>query len=223
MTSLRPPPNTQSKWISYNSRRPLSRTKGPRPTTWEDSGFKWGAWDLEGDRPWPLKTQQLGGSVRYPYDPQLPKHSQHIRQCHARGGIVLKGNWAEDHSHPRLWQHLESYYWDNCLVPQLMRNPPQPGAEHWWTRLVYRSVFPGRYLGTEQQLVEREREVNEMLSQQWSRPMTWRDLVGIDLEPRSKTRSVIYCRPVTKVQAVYLDRLVIGLAAFSNQAEAEAE
>lgn len=168
--------------------------------TWEDSGFKWGAFDLIGERPWRLQIEQQGGSVRYPYDTRDTKHSQHVRACQGQQ-VIVKGNWAEDHSHPRQYQDLDSYYWDNCLLPQLMTTPRPRSSRDWWTRLVKGGPFPGRYLGTERELQAREHRVNQLL-QALGQARRWRDLIKVNPFGYDDN-TVIWLRPQSQVLEWY--------------------
>ncbi len=177
------------------------RERSPVLNTWEDSGFRWGAFDLRGERPWSLRITQHGGSVIYPY-PVTPgqKQSQHVRSC-AAGSIIVKGNWREDHSHPKQYEHLDSYYWDNPLLPQLITEPRPTKATDWWCRLVYGGPFPGRYLGGDAELLKRERAVNEML-QQLGQASSWRDLITVN-DFGWESNTVVWLRPHSEVLEWY--------------------
>lgn len=104
-----------------------------------DSGFKWGPFELRGKEPWRLTTEQKGGSVVYPYAVGTPKVSQHCRSVDQQHSIIHKGNHFSDFTHPR--DYLDTtdwFWWDNCLWPQLM----DMTRDKQWTRMVYRGCFP---------------------------------------------------------------------------------
>lgn len=183
---MRPPPNQR---LAKHNTHPARQPRGQ-----DDSGWRWGPFELTGDRPWSLKADFLGGQVSYPYPDFIAKQSQHISQCTGTGAIICKGNHVQHFTHPGDYVDREWYYWDNCLLPQfMMPNPANPRGEKVWTRLVYKSPFPGRYRGTDDQLRDREQKINDMLSEQAKTAMTWQDLCLPSLKPRHTRPCVLLC------------------------------
>ena len=132
----------------------------------DDSGFRWGPFNIQGPRPWRLQIEQLGGSVYYPYDyhPRRAKISQGPRDADLTKPIIMKGNHFEAFTHARDLANTEWYYWDNCLVPQLMMpSAANPHGEKHWTRLVYRSTAPEAITATEAELEQHLLRVNEQI------------------------------------------------------------
>jgi len=130
----------------------------------DDSGFRWGPFNILGDKPWKLKIQQMGGSVCYPYD----YNPRHAKISHGPGDadlskpIIMKGNHFENFTHARDLGLANWYYWDNCLVPQLMYpSEANPCGGKDWTRLVYRSTAPAEITATEGELAQHLARVNE--------------------------------------------------------------
>ena len=132
----------------------------------DDSGFRWGPFNILGNKPWPLRIQQLGGSVYYPYDyhPRRAKISHGPTDADLTKPIIMKGNHFEAFTHARDLANTEWYYWDNCLVPQLMSpSAANPHGEKHWTRLVYRSTAPEAITATEGELAQHLLRVNEQI------------------------------------------------------------
>lgn len=157
-----------------------------------DSGFRWGPFNLEGARPWRLRIQQRGGSVVYPYPDREPKVSQHISDCDTTKPIIHKGNHFSQFTHPRDYPpNCEFYFWDNCLLPQLMyRTEANPTGTKQWTRIVYRSTVSIDNQATESELDLHERRVNDRLRHMsGGRTQSWRDVIKIlrPCEPRGRT------------------------------------
>lgn len=169
-----------------------------RPHREDDSGFRWGCFSLSGSRPWPLRTQSLGGSVIYPYPDTDPKHSQHIRDCEPMGPIIVKGNHAEQFTHPREYSDRPSYYWDNSLLPEIMPRPPDRSARQWWTRLVKAGPFPGEFTGTENQVRAREQAVNDYL-RSFGQAERWDLLIRVNEQTTARTKHVIWLEPQSAV------------------------
>ena len=129
-----------------------------------DSGFKWGPFNIQGPRPWPLKIQQQGGAVYYPYPyhPRRDKVSHGPLDADLTQPIIMKGNHFEQFTHARDLKDAEWYYWDNCLLPQLMYpSAANPHGDKDWTRLVYQSTAPAEITATEGELDQHLARVNE--------------------------------------------------------------
>ena len=129
----------------------------------EDSGFRWGPFNIQGDKPWRLKIQQLGGSVYYPYEYKARevKISHGPRDADLSLPIIMKGNHFEAFTHARDLETAEWYYWDNCLIPQLMsRSEANPTGNKDWTRLVYKSTAPERITASDGELSQHLARVN---------------------------------------------------------------
>jgi hypothetical protein len=76
----------------------------------------------------------------------------------------MKGNHFEAFTHARDLASAEWYYWDNCLVPQLMMpSAANPHGEKHWTRLVYRSTAPEAITAPEGELAQHLLRVNEQI------------------------------------------------------------
>lgn len=166
----------------------------------DDSGFKWGPFNLQGPKPWRLKIVPWQGSVVYPYsNPAFrAKVSHGPHQFDPTLPVIHKGNNMGDFCHPLTYpEHTEWYYWDNSLLPQFM-NPcaANPSGAKVWTRLVYKGIFPGRYIGTEDLLEQREREINHLIRQLANGvAYRWQDIVRIDyIEYRPRAR-ILLCLP----------------------------
>ena len=132
----------------------------------DDSGFRWGPFEIHGEKPWPLRIQQLGGSVYYPYDyhPRRTKISHGPCDADLSKPIIMKGNHFDAFTHARDLGLAEWYYWDNCLIPQLMyRNAANPHGDKDWTRLVYRSTAPSEITATDSELAQHLSRVNETI------------------------------------------------------------
>lgn len=166
----------------------------------DDSGFKWGPFNIEGPKPWRLKIVSWQGSVVYPYLNPTFRHkvSHGPHQFRQDQPVICKGNNMGDFTHPDIYNTAcEWYYWDNSLLPQFM-NPcaANPRGDKIWTRLVYRGIFPGRYLGTEQELAEREHKVNELIRQLANGVRhRWQDVVRIDYVDYRPRRRILLCLP----------------------------
>ena len=155
----------------------------------EDSGFKWGPFNLQGPRPWILKTEAWGGSVKYPYS--RPKISQQITDVDLTQPIIHKGNDFACFTHFRDYpSDTQVYFWDNCLLPQFMQTSgANPTGTKTWTRIVYKSQFPGRFTGTERDLQLNEQRVNREIQRQGQG--TWQDTVKRPWLKTSKTRCLL--------------------------------
>lgn len=132
----------------------------------DDSGFRWGPFNIQGPRPWRLQIQQLGGSVYYPYPyhPRRTKISHGPLDADLAQPIIMKGNYFEAFTHAQDLAGAEWYYWDNCLVPQLMYpSPANPHGDKHWTRLVYKSTAPAEITATEGELDQHLHRVNEQI------------------------------------------------------------
>lgn len=130
----------------------------------DDSGFRWGPFNILGDKPWRLQIQQQGGSVYYPYQ----SHSRRAKVSHGPTDadlskpIIMKGNHFEQFTHERDLASAEWYYWDNCLIPQLMSpSAANPTGHKDWTRLVYKSTAPEQITATDSELAQHLARVNE--------------------------------------------------------------
>jgi hypothetical protein len=74
----------------------------------------------------------------------------------------MKGNHFEQFTHARDLKDAEWYYWDNCLLPQLMYpSAANPHGDKDWTRLVYQSTAPAEITATEGELDQHLARVNE--------------------------------------------------------------
>ena len=105
-----------------------------------DSGYRWGPFALSGNGPWRLRAQHLGGDVIYPYPTGGEKQSQGPEVLEPNTNYIYKGNLYENHTHPMHFpQGSNFYFWDNCLIPQIQHESPNPTH---WCRLVYNSAFP---------------------------------------------------------------------------------
>ncbi len=154
----------------------------------QDSGFRWGPFELHDQEQFkgrrPLYIEQKGGCVHYPYavDPNN-KRSHHISEVDTSKPIIHKGNHFGHFTHFRDYpEDCEVYFWDNCLLPQLMyRNEANPAGDKNWTRIVYRSTMPGWVHSTEDRLQWHEDRVNARL-QKDSRGQiqSWRDIIRIE-------------------------------------------
>lgn len=144
----------------------------------DDSGFRWGPFEIHGPKPWPLQIQQTGGSVYYPYDyhPRRAKQSHGPTDADLSQPIIMKGNYFENFTHARDLGDAEFYYWDNCLLPQLMyHNAANPHGDKDWTRLVYRSTAPAGITATEGELEQHLNRVNSQIKRisQGSKSSLW--------------------------------------------------
>ena len=119
------------------------------------------------------------------------------------GPIIVKGNHADEFTHPREYSDRPSYYWDNSLLPEIMPRPPDRSARQWWTRLVKAGPFPGEFTGTIAQVREREQAVNDYLrsfgqGERWDLLCRMRDAPGprsdyvVWLEPQSQVTQWFY-------------------------------
>lgn len=173
----------------------------------DDSGFRWGPFNLSGPRPWPLRIQQQGGAVIYPYrDQGREKRSHGPRAVDPNLPIIMKGNFFEDFTHIRQFAASEVYYWDNCLLPQLMyENPANPRGAKVWCRLVQGSTAPGLYTQTEPEIQAHETRVNDWLRRESrDRVRDWRDLCRVYRPVKSRSRRVLLCLSQTlTLQAYY--------------------
>lgn len=117
-----------------------------------DSGFRWGPFNLQGTEPWRLLTEQRGGSVIYPYkSTSTQKHSQHITDIDQRLPVIHKGNHFTKFTHPRDYDRTcDWFWWDNCLLPQIM----DLTDDKQWTRIVFRGCFPDEITITDRELTE---------------------------------------------------------------------
>jgi len=166
----------------------------------DDSGFKWGPFNIIGPKPWRLKIVPWQGSVVYPYsNPAFrAKVSHGPHQFDPDMPVICKGNNMSDFTHPDTYpDHTEWYYWDNSLLPQFMTNcAANPRGEKVWTRLVYRGIFPGRYRGTEQELEQREREINDLIRRLANGvAYRWQDIVRIDYIEYNPRPRILLCLP----------------------------
>lgn len=162
----------------------------------DDSGFRWGPFNILGPRPWPLRIQQQGGSVYYPYrDTHRQKHSHGPRAVDPTLPIIMKGNFFEDFTHIRDFALSEVYYWDNCLLPQLMyTNPANPRGSKVWCRLVQGSTAPGGYTGSDQQYQEHQLRVNDWLQREsQGQVRDWREICRVYRPVRSRAPRVLLC------------------------------
>jgi len=164
-----------------------------------DSGFRWGPFEIQdqGTGLRPLRIQQWGGCVRYPYEPSEVKHSQHISQVNTLRPIIHKGcHYGSEFTHPRDYpDHTEWYFWDNCLIPEYQTPPhDQPGKN--WCRLVFRGCFPGDYLGRDQDLTEHEHRVTDRLGHTWDQRLQFR-------ENRSRGSRVLLCLSTESMSPSY--------------------
>lgn len=130
----------------------------------DDSGFRWGPFNIQGPRPWSLKIKQIGGSVYYPYeyDARKAKKSHGPQDADLTQPIIMKGNHFEQFTHARDLETAEWYYWDNCLIPQLMyASAANPYGDKAWTRLVYKSTAPEQITASDSELQQHLNRVNE--------------------------------------------------------------
>lgn len=172
----------------------------------DDSGWKWGPFEIWGAKPWSLRIQQRGGTIYYPYHTNREKQSQHLRAVNQQRPIIVKGNHVGDFTHPRLFeQTTEWYYWDNCLLPQLMQpNVANPSGSKIWTRLVYQGVFPGRFLGTESDLEQAEHRVNRLIqAESGGLQVRWQDIVKIRPLEAQPQRRLLFCLPSLDIPWLY--------------------
>ena len=173
----------------------------------DDSGFRWGPFNLRGPRPWPLRIQQQGGAVIYPYqDQHRTKRSHGPRAVDPNLPIIMKGNFFEDFTHIRDFSDREVYYWDNCLLPQLMyMNPANPRGNKVWCRLVRGSTAPGLYTQTDTEIELHETRVNEWLQKE-SQGVTrsWSEVCRVYRPVKSRAPRVLLCLSQTlTLQAYY--------------------
>ena len=158
-----------------------------------DSGFRWGPFNLQGSPPWPLRIEQWGGSVIYPHTvSDQGKQSHDLSQVDTTKPIIHKGNHFTNFTHPRDYPpDCQWYFWDNCLIPQLMYcTEANPTGTKQWTRVVYRSTVAVDNQCTESELEAHERRVNDRLRfLSGGRTTSWRDVVKIHrpCEPRGRT------------------------------------
>jgi hypothetical protein len=74
----------------------------------------------------------------------------------------MKGNHFEQFTHARDLDSAEWYYWDNCLIPQLMyQSAANPYGDKAWTRLVYKSTTPEQITATDSELQQHLNRVND--------------------------------------------------------------
>ena len=168
----------------------------------DDSGFKWGPFSIVGPKPWRLQIQQLGGSVLYPHEhhPSRAKISHGPRDVDLSLPVIMKGNYFEAFTHARDLEATDWWYWDNCLLPQLMTpSPANPRGEKVWCRLVYKSTAPQEFQGTEQALEQEEQRVNYWIRREsQGRQGDWRDSVRIEFTGRT-SRRVLVCLSSTQL------------------------
>lgn len=172
----------------------------------DDSGFRWGPFNLRGPRPWPLQIEAQGGSVIYPYrDSNKRKHSHGPRAVDPRLPIIMKGNFFEDFTHIREFANSEVYYWDNCLLPQFMyQNPVNPNGSKVWCRLVRGSTAPGSFTVTDSNLREQETRVNDWCHRESrGRIHNWREICPVHRPVRPRGRRVLFCLSQTQTLAHY--------------------
>lgn len=153
----------------------------------KDSGFKWGPFEIH-DTPKfrgrrPLVTQQKGGCVYYPYEPRPDfKYSQDISQVDTSRPIIHKGNHYERFTHPRDYpEGCEWYFWDNCLLPELMyRSPANPEGGKYWARVVPGSMMPGWVYAQDTDLDYHSRRVTDLVRfHAANKQIVWQDLAPV--------------------------------------------
>lgn len=150
----------------------------------KDSGFKWGPFNLRGEEPWSLYTEQRGGSVIYPYT-GTAKHSQHISQVKTDQPIIHKGNHFQRFTHPRDYpMTCDWFWWDNCVLPQIM----DLTDDKQWTRIVYRGCFPDEITVPEADLDQHIASIETQIGHSL-------ESVIPQHEARSDGRRVLYLEP----------------------------
>ena len=164
-----------------------------------DSGFGFGCWQLEGKAPFKLRADYLGGSVKYPYQPGGVKQNQSLTDCADAKAFVVKGNVYNNFTHPFDLGERPWVYWDNPLLPEFMLEPEHMRKKQ-WCRLVFGSIFPGEYQGTEEDLIKSEARVNRILNTT-GQADSWRDLVK--WQPQPQGDKILFLEPSEGVCAAY--------------------
>lgn len=165
----------------------------------QDSGFRWGPFEIHDDPKFegrrPLYIQQKGGCVHYPYKVwSNQKESQHISQVDTTKPIIHKGNHFGHFTHARDYPDgTEWYFWDNCLLPQLMyKTEANPEGAKQWARIVYKSTMPGQCRFTEHDLDQHEYRVNSRIRQiTGGRINSWEELCPIKTRPTEGDRVLL--------------------------------
>jgi hypothetical protein len=164
-----------------------------------DSGFGFGCWALEGKAPWLMRADYLGGSVKYPYQPGGVKQNQSLAECSDAEAFVVKGNVYANFTHPFDLGNRPWVYWDNPLLPEFMLEPEHMRKKQ-WCRLVFGSIFPGAYQGTEQDLAQAEARVNRIL-RDTKQAESWRDIVK--WQPQPQGDKILFLEPSEGVCQAY--------------------
>lgn len=164
----------------------------------QDSGFRWGPFEIRDDPSFqgrrPLRIQQKGGCVYYPYAQDLGKVSQHISDVNTEKPIIHKGNHFGHFTHARDYpSHCEWYFWDNCLLPQLMyRTEANPEGGKQWARIVKGSTMPGWITVSEDRQQYHSDRINDRLkSMSQGKIRDWQQLCRIETRPTGGRRVLL--------------------------------
>lgn len=131
----------------------------------------------------------------YPYElKEGIKVSHGPSKIPQQGPVIVKGNLFQDFTHPRLLAGREWWYWDNCLIPQLMMpNPANAQGSKLWCRLVYQSTAPREITRDPLTLAEHQERVESWI--EWESQGRYRDIwqiIPVAEQTQSQGRKILW-------------------------------